>query len=80
MLRTLDAPTLVYIGTADKAITRLRRLRPLLEGIGCTYVEFNDLDHRTTGLDATADPHILNTITNWLDQEQVFSYGRSPNA
>ncbi|MFI7061918.1 alpha/beta fold hydrolase [Kribbella sp. NPDC050124] len=80
VLRTLDAPTLIYIGTADKAINRLRRLRPVLEGIGCTYIEFNDLDHRSSGLDDTTDPIILNTITDWLDQEQVFSYGRSPNA
>jgi len=72
-LRTLTAARLIYTGTADKAIKRLRRLRPVLEGIGCTYLEFAPLDHPTSSLAAPADPHLINTVADWLDQEQVFS-------
>jgi len=40
----------------DPAIRKLRRLRPVLEGIGFTYLEFEGLNHGTCGLgDASAD-------------------------
>jgi len=54
-LRLLAAPTLVYVGTDDKAIGQVRRLRPVLEGIGCGYLEFDALDHRASGLDDPSD-------------------------
>jgi pimeloyl-ACP methyl ester carboxylesterase len=66
-LRILAAPTLVYIGAADVAINHMRRLVPVLEGIGCTYVEFDGLDHAAASLGSSADPYIIETITDWLD-------------
>jgi pimeloyl-ACP methyl ester carboxylesterase len=79
-LRTLTAVRLIYSGTVDRAIKPLRRLRPVLEGIGCTYREFDGLNHHAAGLGAPADSHVITTVTDWLDQKQVFSYGRSPKA
>ncbi|TCC41363.1 alpha/beta fold hydrolase [Kribbella speibonae] len=55
-LRRYPGTKVAYLGTADPAIRRLRRLRPVLEGIGFTYLEFDGLNHSTCGLgDASAD-------------------------
>jgi pimeloyl-ACP methyl ester carboxylesterase len=70
-LRTLAAPTLVYIGTEDKAIRRVRRLRPVLEGIGCGYLEFDGLDHRAAGLDDPSDQQVVQAVADWLDSSVV---------
>jgi len=72
-LRALAAPTLVYIGTADKAIGRVRRLRPVLEGIGCSYLEFDDLDHRACGLDdpSPSGQRVVQAVVDWLDSSVV---------
>jgi pimeloyl-ACP methyl ester carboxylesterase len=49
-LRCFSGAKVVYMGTADPAIRRLRRLRPVLEGIGFAYLEFDGLTHATCGL------------------------------
>ena len=55
-LRCFTGIKVAYMGTADPAIRKLRRLRPVLEGIGFTYLEFEGLTHVTCGLgDASAD-------------------------
>ncbi|HET6986742.1 MAG TPA: alpha/beta hydrolase [Kribbella sp.] len=67
-LRCFAGTKVVYIGTADPAIRRLRRLRPVLEGIGFTYLEFHGLTHATCGL---GDPssngqRVAQTVVNCL--------------
>ena len=55
-LRCYAGTKVAYIGTADPAIRRLRRLKPALEGIGFSYLEFDGLDHSTCGLgDSSSD-------------------------
>ena len=55
-LRLYPGTKVAYIGTEDPAIRKLRRLRPVLEGIGFTYLEFGGLNHGTCGLgDASSD-------------------------
>ncbi|MFI5690552.1 hypothetical protein ACIA58_01830 [Kribbella sp. NPDC051586] len=55
-LRLYPGVKVAYLGTADPAIRRLRKLRPVLQGIGFTYLEFEGLTHSTCGLgDASAD-------------------------
>ncbi|MEV0795146.1 alpha/beta hydrolase [Kribbella sp. NPDC050459] len=55
-LRLYAGAKVAYLGTADPAIRRFRRLRPVLEGIGFEYLEFDGLNHSTCGLgDASAD-------------------------
>lgn len=55
-LRCYPGRRVAYMGTADPAIRRFRRLRPVLEGIGVTYLEFEGLTHSTCGLgDASPD-------------------------
>jgi pimeloyl-ACP methyl ester carboxylesterase len=49
-LRCFSGTKVASIGSADRAIRRLRRLRPVLEGIGFTYLEFDGLDHAACGL------------------------------
>ena len=49
-LRCFSGTKVAYMGTADPAIRRLRRIRPVLEGIGFTYLEFDGLSHATCGL------------------------------
>ena len=55
-LRCYLGTKVAYLGTADPAIRRFRRLRPVLEGIGFSYLEFDGVNHSTCGLgDASAD-------------------------
>jgi pimeloyl-ACP methyl ester carboxylesterase len=55
-LRCYAGTKVAYMGTADPAIRRLRRLRPVLEGIGFGYLEFDGLGHGACGLgDESAD-------------------------
>ncbi|WP_427888672.1 alpha/beta fold hydrolase [Kribbella sp. GL6] len=55
-LRCYPGRRVTYMGTADPAFRRFRKLRPVLEGIGVTYLEFEGLNHTTCGLgDASAD-------------------------
>ncbi|MEV4261086.1 hypothetical protein [Kribbella sp. NPDC049584] len=55
-LRLYSGTKIAYLGTEDPAIRRLRKLKPVLEGIGFTYLEFDGLTHSTCGLgDASAD-------------------------
>ncbi|GAA1583203.1 alpha/beta hydrolase [Kribbella karoonensis] len=55
-LRCYPGRRVAYMGTADPAIRRFRRLRTVLEGIGMTYLEFEGLTHSTCGLgDASSD-------------------------
>lgn len=55
-LRLYPGTKVAYIGTEDPAIRKLRRLRPVLEGIGFTYLEFEGLNHASCGLgDASSD-------------------------
>jgi pimeloyl-ACP methyl ester carboxylesterase len=49
-LRCFAGTKVAYIGSADPAIRRLRRLRPVLEGVGFTYLEFDGLDHAACSL------------------------------
>jgi len=49
-LRYFGGTKVAYMGTADPAIRRQRRLRPVLEGIGFTYLEFEGLDHAASSL------------------------------
>jgi hypothetical protein len=49
-LRCFAGTKVAYIGTADPAIRRLRKLRPVLEGIGFSYLEFDGLSHAACGL------------------------------
>jgi pimeloyl-ACP methyl ester carboxylesterase len=55
-LRLYPGAKVAYLGTADQAIRRFRKLKPVLEGIGFTYLEFDGLTHASAGLgDASAD-------------------------
>ncbi|MFF1816087.1 alpha/beta fold hydrolase [Kribbella sp. NPDC058245] len=67
-LRTFVGTKVVYIGTADQAIRSLRRLRPVLEGIGCRYLEFEGLDHAgsSLGADTAEVRHIVETVSSSL--------------
>lgn len=49
-LRHYPGTAIAYMGTADPAIRRFRRLRPVLEGIGVIYLEYAGLTHSTCGL------------------------------
>ncbi|WP_405062244.1 alpha/beta hydrolase [Kribbella sp. NBC_01505] len=51
-LRVFAGTKVVYLGTADRAIKPVRRLRPVLEGIGFAYLEFEGLDHAASALSA----------------------------
>jgi pimeloyl-ACP methyl ester carboxylesterase len=54
-LRLYPGAKIAYLGTNDPAIRRFRKLKPVLEGIGFTYFEFDGLTHSTCGLgDASA--------------------------
>lgn len=69
-LRVLGRPALIYLGTADPAWKRLRRLRPVLRGCGCDVIEFPDLDHQSAGLGGTGVGlrRTVAAITEWLDR------------
>jgi pimeloyl-ACP methyl ester carboxylesterase len=55
-LRCYPGITVAYMGSADPAIRRFRRLRAVLGGIGVAYLEFEGLNHGTCGLgDASGD-------------------------
>jgi pimeloyl-ACP methyl ester carboxylesterase len=55
-LRLYSGAKVAYLGTADPAFRRFRKLKPVLEGIGFTYLEFDGLTHASCGLgDASAD-------------------------
>jgi pimeloyl-ACP methyl ester carboxylesterase len=55
-LRCYEGTKVAYMGTADPAIRRLRKLKPVLEGIGFSYLEFEGLSHASCGLgDESAD-------------------------
>ncbi|TCC58868.1 alpha/beta fold hydrolase [Kribbella pittospori] len=49
-LRCFTGTKIVYVGTADKAINRVRRLKPVLRGIDCVCLEFEGLDHAASSL------------------------------
>jgi pimeloyl-ACP methyl ester carboxylesterase len=68
-LRTLTAAKLVYLGTEDRAIKPMRRLRPVLQGIGCSYREFDGLDHRACGLGdpSATGQRVAQCVVDWLD-------------
>lgn len=53
-LRRMQQPKLVYLGTHDPRIRKLRRLTPTLRGCGCDYLEFEGLDHTTSGFSDAA--------------------------
>jgi len=67
-LRAMRQPTLIYLGTDDPQIRKLRRLAPTFRGCGCDYLEFEGLDHSTSGLsDATAGGRLTTSaIADWL--------------
>ncbi|MEV5967756.1 alpha/beta fold hydrolase [Kribbella sp. NPDC051952] len=54
-LRCFAGTKIAYVGTADPAITRMRRLRPVLKGIGFTYLEYEGLDHSASSLGDSSD-------------------------
>ncbi|HWD84001.1 MAG TPA: hypothetical protein VG497_34100 [Kribbella sp.] len=54
-LRCYPGIKVAYMGTADPAIRRFRRLRPVLEGIGVDYLEFDGLNHTSCGLGDASD-------------------------
>lgn len=64
----MQQPKLVYLGTDDPRIRKLRRLTPTLRGCGCDYLEFEGLDHTTSGFsDAAGGGHLTTSaITDWL--------------
>ncbi|MEU8222727.1 hypothetical protein [Kribbella sp. NPDC048915] len=49
--RSYGGLKVAYLGTADPAIRRFRRQRPVLEGVGFECLEFEGLNHRSGGLD-----------------------------
>lgn len=67
-LRRMRQPTLIYLGTLDPRFKKLRRLEPALRGCGCDYLEFDGLDHTTSGLSDGADGGARTTsaITTWM--------------
>ncbi|QDP95436.1 alpha/beta hydrolase [Microlunatus elymi] len=67
-LRQMEQPTLIYLGTDDPRLTKLRRLEPTLRGCGCDYLEFDGLDHTTSGLSGGADggERTTSAITTWM--------------
>jgi hypothetical protein len=67
-LRSMQQPRLVYLGTGDPRIRKLRRLAPTLRGCGCDYLEFDGLDHTTAGLSdgAAGGQRTTSAITDWL--------------
>jgi pimeloyl-ACP methyl ester carboxylesterase len=67
-LRAFAGTKVVYIGTADQAIRSLRRLRPVLVGIGCRYLEFEGLDHAgsSLGVDTAEARHVVETVSSSL--------------
>ncbi|RZU19653.1 hypothetical protein EV645_1869 [Kribbella rubisoli] len=67
-LRLYPGAKIAYLGTEDPAIRRLRKLKPVLEGIGFTYFEFAGLTHSTCGLgDASADGRrVAQTVVDCL--------------
>ncbi len=67
-LHVMPQPKLVYIGTADPSLSKLRSLEPVLRGCGCEYSEFDGLDHTTGGLsdESIGARTTATTVTNWL--------------
>ncbi|WP_371405235.1 alpha/beta hydrolase [Kribbella sp. NBC_00662] len=77
-LRLYSGAKVAYLGTADPAIRRFRRLKPVLEGIGFTYLEFDGLTHSTCGLgDASADGRrVARTVVDSLISRSAVQAGR----
>lgn len=69
-LKAMTQPKLVYIGTSDPALSRMRRIEPVLRGCGCDYVEFQELNHTTAGLgDSSSGAQVVvKAITGWLEE------------
>jgi pimeloyl-ACP methyl ester carboxylesterase len=67
-LRLYQGANIAYLGTADSAIRRLRKLKPVLQGIGFSYFEFDGLTHSTCGLgDTSADGRrVAQTVVDCL--------------
>lgn len=66
-LRRMRQPTLIYLGTLDPRLRKLRRLEPTLRGCGCDYLEFDGLDHTTSGLsDGAHGARTTSAITTWM--------------
>lgn len=67
-LRQMKQPTLIYLGTGDPRLKRLRQLEPVLRGCGCDYLEFDGLDHATSGLSDGAEggPRTTSAIVAWI--------------
>lgn len=67
-LREMKQPTLIYLGTGDPRLKKLRRLEPTLRGCSCDYLEFDGLDHTTSGLSDGAEGGARTTsaITTWM--------------
>ncbi|MFC9689549.1 alpha/beta fold hydrolase [Kribbella sp. NPDC056951] len=67
-LRIFAGPKVAYIGTADRSIRPVRRLRPVLEGIGFTYLEFEGLDHAGSALstDSPEARHLAESVSSLL--------------
>lgn len=67
-LRCYAGTKVAYMGTADPAIRRLRKLKPVLEGIGFSYLEFDGLSHSTCGLgdESTDGSRVAQTVADQL--------------
>ncbi|WP_410785865.1 alpha/beta fold hydrolase [Kribbella sp. C-35] len=67
-LRCYAGRKVAYMGTADPAIRPFRKLRPVLQGIGFTYLEFDGLSHASCGLgDESADGRrVAQTVADLL--------------
>jgi pimeloyl-ACP methyl ester carboxylesterase len=76
-LRLYKGAKIAYLGTEDPAIRRFRKLKPVLEGIGFTYFEFDGLTHSTCGLgDASADGRrVAQTVVDCLISRGVVASG-----
>jgi pimeloyl-ACP methyl ester carboxylesterase len=68
-LRRMRQPMLIYLGTGDSRLKKIRRLEPMLRGFGCDYIEFDGLDHTTSGLSDGAGGGARTTaaITTWVE-------------
>jgi hypothetical protein len=64
----MEQPTLLYLGTDDSRIQALRRRVATLRECGCAYLEFEGLDHTTSGLSDGDDGGARTTsaITDWV--------------
>ncbi|MGD7706976.1 alpha/beta fold hydrolase [Microlunatus sp. Y2014] len=72
-LKRMPQPKLIYLGTNDPRVTALRRQAPLLQECGCDYLEFDGLDHASSGLGDAGPAGQLTTsaIAHWLRSHAV---------